>query len=113
MHNLTPEELAEIKRQHPPVGADSAFCHTCNFIAALEEAWERIQGSVRLGHTCCRFFPKPVCPGWSERDALLQRVEALEGLIVCYRLGKPPDENLFKKLDRTRAALCGEEAPDV
>lgn len=34
--------------------------------------------------------------------ALLERIDALEGLLVCYRIGKNPTESLHRKLDRTK-----------
>ncbi len=37
------------------------------------------------------------------RDA---RIEALEGLLVCYRIGKQPTEKLHRQLEHTRAALA-------
>ena len=41
----------------------------------------------------------------AENAALRERVDALESLLVCYRVGKRPTEALLKKLDTTRAAL--------
>lgn len=34
-----------------------------------------------------------------------ERVEALEALLVCYRLGKQPSEALHQKLAKTKKAL--------
>lgn len=53
--------------------------------AALAEAQQRLQRSSRLGHTCCHFFPEPVCLGWHERAALQRRVEALEKAAEHFR----------------------------
>ena len=38
-------------------------------------------------------------------DELQKRNEALEELLVCYRLQKRPPEKLFNKLDKTKQAL--------
>lgn len=45
----------------------------------------------------------------AERDRLKARNEALESLLVCYRVGKRPTEALLKKLDQTRAATALKE----
>lgn len=34
---------------------------------------------------------------------LLARIDALEGLLVCYRISSRPSEGLFKKLEQTKA----------
>lgn len=36
---------------------------------------------------------------------LKQRIEALEGLLACYRIQRPPTEKLHKELQRTREAV--------
>ena len=41
----------------------------------------------------------------NSHDALVDRIEALEELLVCYRIGRRPTEKLHKKLDKTKAAL--------
>ena len=35
--------------------------------------------------------------------ALLQRIDALQNLLICYRIGRPPSGKLFRELDRTKA----------
>lgn len=37
------------------------------------------------------------------------RIEALEQLLACYRIGKPPSESLHRRLDKTRAVLATTE----
>lgn len=39
----------------------------------------------------------------ADMRSLLERIDALEGLLVCYRIGKHPTESLFRKLERTKA----------
>ena len=39
-----------------------------------------------------------------------ERIEALEQLLVCYRIGKQPTEKLHDELERTRVALVGIDA---
>lgn len=34
---------------------------------------------------------------------LILRTEALEKLLVCFRISKPPSEKLFAQLDKTKA----------
>ena len=41
----------------------------------------------------------------NSHDALVERIDALEELLVCYRIGRRPTEKLHKKLDKTKAAL--------
>ena len=38
---------------------------------------------------------------------LEERIEALEQLLVCYRVGKNPSEALHRKLEKTKQALKG------
>ena len=42
-----------------------------------------------------------------EIKILKERNEALEQLLICYRVGKNPSEKLHKMLDRTKQALEG------
>lgn len=37
-----------------------------------------------------------------DEGKLIRRVEALEHLLVCYRISKTPSEKLFAELDQTR-----------
>jgi hypothetical protein len=39
----------------------------------------------------------------SEIEQLLERIDVLQALLACYRLGVNPRESLFSKLDRTKA----------
>ena len=36
---------------------------------------------------------------------LMSRIDALEQLLVCYRVGKNPTEKLHTRLDKTKKAL--------
>jgi len=36
---------------------------------------------------------------------LWARIDALEQLLACYRVGKNPTEKLFTKLDKTKKAI--------
>lgn len=36
---------------------------------------------------------------------LMSRIDALEQLLVCYRIGKNPTEKLHNQLDKTKKAL--------
>ena len=40
-----------------------------------------------------------------QRNAALARIAALEGLLVCYRVGKQPSERLHRELARTRSRM--------
>jgi len=39
----------------------------------------------------------------SDTAKLLDRIAALESLLVCYRIGRSPTDALFRKLDKTKA----------
>ncbi len=41
----------------------------------------------------------------TENKLLKERLEALEALLICYRVQKNPSEKLHKKLDKTKRAL--------
>lgn len=49
--------------------------------------------------------PGPADDGRDTADiaGLLGRIDALESLLVCYRIGKRPSERLFDRLKRTEA----------
>lgn len=42
----------------------------------------------------------------AERDAYYDRVQALEGLLACYRLGRQPSDALWRKLEKSQAAIA-------
>jgi phage pi2 protein 07 len=44
---------------------------------------------------------------WEQLKVKDERIEAIEQLLVCYRLGKRPTEKLFSKLEKTKQALKG------
>jgi len=44
-----------------------------------------------------------------DNKQLKLRVEALDELLVCYRVGKRPSEQLFAKLEKSKQALKGGE----
>ena len=37
----------------------------------------------------------------TEKCKMARRIKALEGMLVCYRLGKRPSERLFTELEKT------------
>ena len=41
----------------------------------------------------------------AERDRLMEAAKAFQDLTVCYRVGKKPNEALFQRLKRAKAAL--------
>lgn len=43
--------------------------------------------------------------GENRNKKLKARIEALEQLLVCYRIGKNPSEKLHKMLDKTKQEL--------
>lgn len=43
-----------------------------------------------------------IMAGGAEIDALLERIDALQELLICYRVGKNPSERLRDKLERTK-----------
>lgn len=65
------------------------------------EQWERWEDKARQLHReleACR----------QSRKAAVERIEALQGLLACYRTGRQPSETLHQKLERTRRALEGD-----
>lgn len=52
----------------------------------------------------------------AERDALALLVEGKDGLLAAYRIGRPPSESTWKKLEKAKArldALKGGEVNDA
>lgn len=43
-----------------------------------------------------------IMAGGAEIDALLEQIDALQELLICYRVGKNPSERLHVKLERTK-----------
>lgn len=43
---------------------------------------------------------------YAENEHLRARLDAVERLLVCYRIGKQPSEKLHRDLERTRRALA-------
>lgn len=39
----------------------------------------------------------------TDQEKLLRRIDALEKLLVCFRIGRSPSGKLFDELDRTKA----------
>jgi hypothetical protein len=46
-------------------------------------------------------------PHRTEVAALLRRIDALQDLLVCHRIGRHPTEALWKRLDNTEKAEKG------